>query len=100
MRTTPTKGRVRVDQGSDARDRSDSLAGLPDYAGSRDEGLRESLPPGAPALGDIVDLVTAEHRKLERLLSEMTELARTGADEELGQRWYGVVRELLEFSTA
>ncbi len=71
-----------------------------DYAGHADHGLESSLPATAPQLGDIVEIVTAEHDKLERLLSLMVSLAEEGDHGDLARRWFGVVRETLEFEAA
>ncbi len=74
--------------------------GMPEYAGRADHGMESSLPQGAPALGDIVEAVTAEHDKLDGLLDEVVALASGEQHGDLRLRWFGVVRELLEFEAA
>lgn len=78
---------------------SDATAG-PEYGGTADPGLRSSVPQDDAVLGDVVAFVESEHAKLESLLSTMVALAQRGPHQDLEQRWFGVVRELLEFETA
>ena len=74
--------------------------GLPEYAGSADTGVVESVGEHAPQAGDIVDALSSEHRKLLRVLEEMRELAEADDRDALRLRWGGVVREVLEHEVA
>ena len=73
---------------------------LPAYAGEADRGLRDSLPAGDQMLGDAADVVDAECAKLENLLGVTVGLLDDGDLTAVQQRWYGIVRELLEFEAA
>lgn len=73
---------------------------LPPYAGDADPGLRDSLPATDPMLGDAADIVDAECGKLENLLGVTVGLLDDGDLAAVQQRWYGIVRELLEFEAA
>jgi hypothetical protein len=72
----------------------------PAYGGSADTGVVSSVGHNDPAAGDVVDALTAEHAKLQRLLDEVQSLAGRGDVESLRLRWGGIVRELLEHEVA
>lgn len=70
------------------------------YAGSADSGVVGSVGESAPAAGDVVQVLRAEHTKLQHVLDEMARLARGEDREALRLRWGGVARELVEHETA
>jgi hemerythrin superfamily protein len=72
----------------------------PEYAGSADRGVVSSVGEHDRAAGDVVDAISHEHTKLQRLLDEMQALSERGEVEALRLRWGGVVRELLEHEVA
>ncbi len=72
----------------------------PAYGGSADIGVVSSVPEHDPAAGDVVDVLTAEHAKLQRLLDEAQSLSDCGDVQTLRLRWGGIVRELLEHEVA
>lgn len=73
---------------------------LPAYGGSADTGVEQSVDTGSGAAGDLVQVLDAEHRKLERLFAEVEQLLDARDLEGLRRRWGGIVRELLEHETA
>ena len=72
----------------------------PEYGGSADPGVVSSVAEHAPAAGDVVDALRAEHGKLQAVFEEMLALVRAGDEQGLRIRWGGVVRELLEHEVA
>jgi hemerythrin superfamily protein len=72
----------------------------PEYGGSADRGVVSSVGEHAPAAGDVVDAVVAEHRKLSGVFDEVLALVRADDRQSLALRWGGVVRELLEHEAA
>lgn len=70
---------------------------VPAYGGSADRGVRESVPDDDPMAGDVVSVLQAEHRKLYDLFGEMVALLDAGDVAAVRERWFGVVRETLEF---
>ncbi len=72
----------------------------PAYGGSADAGVVSSVGEHDPAAGDVVEALTAEHAKLQRLLDEVQSLAGRGDYQTLRVRWGGIVRELLEHEVA
>lgn len=71
-----------------------------EYAGSADSGVVGSVGKRAPAAGDVVQVLRAEHTKLQHVLDEMAGLARSDDREALRLRWGGVARELVEHEAA
>ncbi|HZB48081.1 MAG TPA: hemerythrin domain-containing protein [Mycobacteriales bacterium] len=72
----------------------------PDYAGAADAGVVSSVGEHDAAAGDIVEVVLAEHRKIERVFAELTLLVEADDVDGLRLRWGGVVREILEHEAA
>jgi hypothetical protein len=72
----------------------------PAYAGSADEGVRSSVPAGDPMVGDLAAVVHAEFGKLYDLYGDLLALLDAAKFDEVQQRWFGVVRETLEFEAA
>src|SRR5919202_3156310 len=72
----------------------------PEFGGSADEGVVSSVPEHDPMAGDAGGLLQAELRKLYDLFGELVALLDNGELEQVGQRFYGVVRETLEFEAA
>ena len=72
----------------------------PAYAGSADEGIRSSVPAGDPMTGDAAALMRAEFGKLYDLYGDIVALLDAARFDEIRQRWFGVVRETLEFEAA
>ena len=72
----------------------------PAYAGSADQGVRSSVPAGDPMAGDVAALMRAEFGKLYDLYGDIVALLDAARFEEIRQRWFGVVRETLEFEAA
>lgn len=75
-------------------------AGLPPYGGSADTGVVASAGGGGAGAPDVVDVVLAEHHKLEGVFDEVSQLLDAGDREALRLRWGGVVRELVEHEAA
>lgn len=73
---------------------------LPDYAGSADRGVVESVGEHDAAAGDVVDALSAEHRKLEGVFTEVQGLLDAHDEQGLRLRWGGIVREVLEHLVA
>ena len=73
---------------------------VPEYAGSADSGVVNSVDEHAGAAGDIVDALRAEHDKLSGVFEEVLTLVRAGDGDALRLRWGGVVRELAEHVAA
>jgi hypothetical protein len=79
----------------------DGAAGVtPEFAGSADTGVVDSVGEHHPMAGDAADVLRAELGKLLALHDEVVAMLVAGALEEFAQRWYGVVRETLEFEAA
>src|SRR5690242_3421830 len=72
----------------------------PEFAGSADEGIVASVPEHHPMAGDAASLMRAELGKLYDLYGDLVALLDAGELEQVGQRFYGVVRETLEFQAA
>jgi hypothetical protein len=72
----------------------------PAYGGTGDPGVVSSVGEHAPATGDVVDALAAEHRKLQAVFDDIARLLRTDERHALTLRWGGVVRELLEHEVA
>lgn len=72
----------------------------PAYGGTADEGLRSSVPEGDPMLGDAAAFLGAEFAKLYDLYGDLVALLDNGRLEDVSRRWFGVVRETLEFEAA
>ncbi len=75
-------------------------AGVPEFAGSADSGVVDSVGEHHPMAGDAADLLQAELGKLHGLYGDVVALVDAGRLEEFGERWFGVVRETLEFEAA
>jgi len=73
---------------------------IPAYAGSADAGVRSSVPAGDPMAGDAAGLLRAEYGKLYDLYGDIVALLDAARFDEIRQRWFGVVRETLEFEAA
>ncbi|HYJ76727.1 MAG TPA: hypothetical protein VEV65_14060 [Kineosporiaceae bacterium] len=73
---------------------------VPAYAGSADVGVRSSVPAGDPMAGDAAGLLRAEYGKLYDLYGDIVALLDAARFDEIRQRWFGVVRETLEFEAA
>ena len=78
----------------------DAAPVVPEYAGVPDTGVVSSVGEHAAAAGDVVDVVTGEHAKLEGVFREVLELVEAEDRAALRVRWGGVVRELLEHERA
>src|SRR3954453_11412622 len=74
--------------------------GAPEFGGSADEGVVSSVPEHDPMAGDAAGLMRAELGKPDALYGELVALLDAGRLDEVGQRFYGVVRETLEFQAA
>jgi hypothetical protein len=72
----------------------------PAYAGAADAGIRSSVPPGDPMRGDALAVVRAEYAKIYDLFGDLVALLDNGRLGEVQQRWFGVIRETLEFQAA
>jgi hypothetical protein len=73
---------------------------LPPYAGTADRGVQGSLSDETGAAGDLLDFVTAEHRKLVWLWDEMVAALDRRDVEWARLRLGGVVRETREYLAA
>ncbi|MGZ4650689.1 MAG: hypothetical protein ACXV3A_09165 [Kineosporiaceae bacterium] len=72
----------------------------PAYGGTADQGLRSSVPEGDPMLGDAAAFLGAEFAKLYDLYGDFVALLDTGRLDDVSRRWFGVIRETLEFEAA
>src|SRR3954453_15799231 len=72
----------------------------PDFGGTADAGVISSVPEHDPMAGDIAGVLRAELGKLYDLFGDLVALLDAGGLDEVGQRFYGVVRETLEFQAA
>jgi hypothetical protein len=72
----------------------------PAYGGTADEGIRSSVPAGDPMTGDALSVMRAELGKLYDLYGDIVALLDAAKFDEIRQRWFGVVRETLEFEAA
>jgi hypothetical protein len=72
----------------------------PEFGGSADTGVVESVPEHDPMAGDAARLVRAEFGKLDSLFGDLVALLDASRLDEVDQRFYGVVRETLEFEAA
>ena len=72
----------------------------PEYGGSPDSGVVSSVGEHAPAAGDVVDVLTAERRKLLGVFDEVLGLVQADDRRSLAVRWGGIVREVLEHEVA
>jgi hypothetical protein len=73
---------------------------LPPYAGAADHGVEESLSQSMGEAGDLLDFVTAEHRKLVWLWDEIIAALDRGDQEWPRIRLGGIVRETREYLAA
>jgi hypothetical protein len=73
---------------------------LPPYAGAADHGVEESLRDRTGEAGDLLDFVTAEHRKLVWLWDEILSALDRGDREWPRLRLGGIVRETREYLAA
>jgi hypothetical protein len=73
---------------------------LPPYAGAADRGVQESLSDETGEAGDLLDFVTAEHRKLVWLWDEITAALDRGDADWVRLRLGGIVRETREYLAA
>src|ERR687884_1453867 len=72
----------------------------PPFGGSADEGIVSSVPEHDPMAGDAAGVLTAELGKLYDLFGDLVALLDAGELDQVAQRFYGVVRETLEFQAA
>src|ERR671932_1634128 len=72
----------------------------PEFGGSADEGIVASVPEHDPMAGDAAGVLHAELGKLYDLFGDLVALLDNGELDQVGQRFYGVVRETLEFQAA
>ena len=72
----------------------------PEFGGSADVGVVASVPEHDPMAGDAAGLLHAELNKLYDLFGDLVALLDNGELDQVGQRFYGVVRETLEFEAA
>jgi hypothetical protein len=72
----------------------------PAYGGSADAGVRSSVPAGDPMTGDVGEVLRAEFGKLYGLYGDIVALLDAGRFDEIRQRWFGVIRETLEFEAS
>jgi hypothetical protein len=73
---------------------------VPPYAGAADHGVEDSLPDRTGEAGDLLDFVTAEHRKLGWLWDEIVAALDRADQDWVRQRLGGVVRETREYLAA
>jgi hypothetical protein len=73
---------------------------IPPYAGAADHGVEGSLPDETGEAGDLLDFVTAEHRKLVWLWDEMVSALDRGDQDWVRLRLGGIVRETREYLAA
>ncbi|MDP9397617.1 MAG: hemerythrin domain-containing protein [Actinomycetota bacterium] len=78
----------------------DEPVDLPAYGGTPDRGVASSADPASGATGDVVEVLTAERSKLERLFAEMLDLLDRSEVDTARLRWGGIVRESLEYEAA
>jgi hypothetical protein len=72
----------------------------PEFGGSADTGIVDSVPEHDPMAGDAAGVLRAELGKLYDLLGDLVALLDNGELGEVDQRFFGVVRETLEFQAA
>ncbi len=72
----------------------------PEFGGSADEGVVSSVPEHDPMAADAASLMRAELVKLYDLYGDLVALLDARELEQVGQRFYGVIRETLEFQAA
>ena len=72
----------------------------PEFGGTADTGVVDSVPEHDPMAGDAASVVRAELGKLYGLYGDMVALLDTGDLDQVDQRFFGVVRETLEFEAA
>lgn len=72
----------------------------PAYAGSADAGVRSSVPARDPMTGDAAAVMRAEFDKLYALYGVIVALLDAARLGEIQQRWFGIIRETLEFEAA
>jgi hypothetical protein len=72
----------------------------PEFGGSADEGIVSSVPEHDPMAGDAGSLLHAELDKLYGLFGDLVALLDEGELDQVDQRFFGVVRETLEFQAA
>ena len=72
----------------------------PDFGGTADAGVVSSVPEHDPMAGDAAGVLRAELHKLYDLYGDLVALLDAGELDEVGQRFFGVVRETLEFQAA
>jgi hypothetical protein len=72
----------------------------PEFGGSADGGVVASVPEHDPMAGDAGRLLGAEFAKLYGLFGDIVALLDAGELDQVGQRFFGVVRETLEFEAA
>jgi hypothetical protein len=72
----------------------------PEFGGSADGGVVASVPEHDPMAGEAAGLLRAEFGKLHGLFGDLVALLDAGELDEVDQRFFGVVRETLEFQAA
>jgi hypothetical protein len=72
----------------------------PPYGGTADAGVRSSVPADDPMTGDLAAVLRAEFAKIYDLFGDLVALLDNGRFGEVQQRWFGVIRETLEFEAA
>jgi hypothetical protein len=72
----------------------------PEFGGAADEGVVASVPEHDPMAADAASLIRAELGKLYNLFGDMVALLDAGELDQVDQRFFGVVRETLEFQAA
>jgi hypothetical protein len=72
----------------------------PAYGGTADAGVRSSVPEGDPMAGDAAAVMRAEFGKLYDLYGDVVALLDNALFDEVTQRWFGIIRETLEFEAA
>jgi hypothetical protein len=73
---------------------------VPPYGGAADRGVEQSLPDETGEAGDLLDFVTAEHRKLAGLWDEILTSLDRGDLDWVRLRLGGIVRETREYLAA
>lgn len=73
---------------------------LPAYAGREDTGVRESGGSASGTAGDVVDLLGAEHARIEGIVDELSGHLDAGDTERAQLRFGGLVRQVLELQAA
>ena len=101
MSTDPNTGQeARPDAELDPALDPESAGVGPEFGGSADGGVVASVPEHDPMAGDAAGVLGTELRKLYGLFGDLVALLDAGELDQVGRRFYGVVRETLELQAA